>query len=133
MLKLEKLGTVGALLAAILCPVCFPKLALIGALLGLGALAPYEGWFAAAAQVFLVIAFVGHVVAHRRHRNAAIPLLAGVGVALVLGSLWLHYVEALVYAGLGAVVAATFWSVLALRRCSGCEVNTPISPSPASE
>jgi len=120
-MKLEKLGTAGAMLAAILCPVCFPKLALIGALLGLGALAPYEGWFAAAAQVFLVLALAGHVVAFRRHGNRLIAVLAGAGVALVLGSLWLHYVEALVYLGLAAVVAATVWSVFTMRRCSSQE------------
>jgi mercuric ion transport protein len=124
-MKLEKLGTVGAMLAAILCPVCFPKLALIGALLGLGALAPYEGWFAAAAQVFLVVALVGHVVAFRRHGNRWIAALAGAGVSLVLGSLWLMYVEVLVYLGLGAVVAATVWSVFAIRRCASCETSTP--------
>lgn len=123
MMKLEKLGTVGAMLAAILCPVCFPKLALIGALLGLGVLAPYEGWFAAAAQVFLAVALLGHLVAYRRHRNRWIAALAGVGVALVLGSLWFHYVEALVYLGLGAVVAATVWSVFAIRRRASCDTK----------
>ena len=124
-MKLEKLGTVGAMLAAILCPICFPKLALIGAMLGLGALTPYEGWFAAAAQVFLVLALVGHVVAYRRHRNRWIAVLAGVGVTLVLDSLWLRYVEALVYAGLVALVAATVWSMFAMRRCTSCETKIP--------
>jgi mercuric ion transport protein len=115
-----KFGTSGALLAAILCPICFPKLALVGALLGLGVLAPYEGWFAAAAQVFLVVALLGHVVAYRRHRIRWIAALAGVGVALVLGSLWLFYVETLVYLGLAVVSAATIWSVFAMRRCGSC-------------
>ncbi len=119
-----KFGTSGALLAAILCPICFPKLALVGALLGLGVLAPYEGWFAAAAQVFLVVALLGHVVAYRRHRNRWIAALAGVGVALVLGSLWLFYVETLVYLGLAVVSAATIWSVFAMRRCGSCASDT---------
>ena len=119
-MKLEKLGTFGALLAAILCPICFPKLALIGAALGMSVLAPYEGWFAAAAQALLVIALVGHVVAWRRHRNPGPLALAAAGVALVLGSLWIVYVEALVYVGLGALVAATLWSVIAMRRCAVC-------------
>ncbi|MFZ2651054.1 MAG: MerC family mercury resistance protein [Burkholderiaceae bacterium] len=120
-----KFGTGGALLAAIVCPICFPKLALVGALLGLGVLAPYEGWFAAAAQVFLVIALIGHGMAYRRHRKPWIVLLAGVGVALVLGSLWLHYVEALVYVGLAAVLAATVWSAFAVRRCTSCAADGP--------
>jgi mercuric ion transport protein len=130
-LQLEKLGTVGALLAAIVCPVCFPKLALIGAALGLGALAPFEGWFAAAAQVFLVLAVMGHVVAYRRHRNLWVPLLAGAGAALVLGALWFKYIEVLVYLGLVAVVAATVWSVFALRKCSKCSVAVPHNTSEA--
>ena len=114
-LPLERLGTVGALLAAIVCPICFPKLALIGAALGLGALAPFEGWFAAAAQVFLVLAVMGHLVAYRRHRNPWVLLLAGVGAALVLGALWVKYIE--VYLGLLAVVVATVWSAFALPLC----------------
>ena len=114
--QFEKLGTGGAILAAILCPVCFPKLAIIGAVLGLGALAPFEGWFAAAAQGFLVLSLAGHIIAFRRHRNIWAVGLAGLGVTLVLGSLWLHYIEALVYVGLAAVVAATGWSMFALRK-----------------
>ena len=125
-ISMMKTGTTGALLAAILCPICFPKLALVGALLGLGVLAPYEGWFAAAAQVFLVIALAGHVVAYRRHQNRWTVALAGVGVALVLGSLWLFYVEPLVYLGLAVVVAATIWSALVLRRCGSCIANAEV-------
>ena len=91
-LQLEKLGTFGAVVAAILCPICFPKLALIGAALGLGVLAPFEGWFAVASQVFLVVAALGHLIIYRRHRNMGVPALALLGVLLVLGSLWFHYV-----------------------------------------
>jgi hypothetical protein len=83
----------------------------------------------AAAQVFLVVALIGHVVAYRRHRDLAVLALAAVGVALVLGSLWIAYVEALVYAGPGAVVAATVWSVFALRRCATCAtVSAQVPP-----
>ena len=128
-LQLEKLGTVGAVLAAILCPICFPKLALIGAVLGLGVLAPYESWFAAASQAFLVVACIGHLLIYRRHRNKWVPALATLGVLLVLGSLWFHYVEALVYLGLFAVMAATVWGIFAMRRCVTCAV--PLSERPS--
>jgi len=119
-LQFEKWGTGGAILAAILCPVCFPKLAIIGAVLGLSALAPFEGWFAAAAQGFLVLSLAGHIAAYRRHCNIWVVALAGIGVTLVLGSLWLHYIEALVYLGLVAVVVATIWSMFALRKGVTC-------------
>lgn len=118
--RFERLGTFGAVLAATLCPICFPKLALVGAALGLGVLAPFEGWFAMASQIFLVVAWLGHILAYRRHRNKWVPALATTGVLLVLGSLWFRYVEVLVYLGLFAVVAATIWSTFAVdrRACS---------------
>ena len=130
-LQLEKLGTFGAILAAILCPICFPKLALIGAALGLGVLAPLEGWFAAASQIFLVVACLGHILIYRRHRVIWVPALAIVGALLVLGSLWFRYVEAVVYLGLFAVVAATVWSIFVLRRCVTCVAPQTERPSEA--
>ncbi len=113
--RLDSLGTLGALLAALACPVCFPKIALIGAALGLGALAPFEGWFAAAAQVFLVIAGLGLLVTYRQHRRPVIPVLGWIGVLLVLGALWVRYVEGIVYAGLAVLVVATVWGMVAVR------------------
>lgn len=101
---LEKFGTVGAILAAMLCPVCFPKLAVIGALLGLGTLAPLEGWFAASARGFLALAFIGHLLlALRRHRVVWVTILAGLSLLFILGSLWIYYIEVLVYLGLAAI------------------------------
>jgi mercuric ion transport protein len=127
-MKLDRSGTAGAIVAAILCPICFPKLALVGSALGLGVLAPYEGWFAAAAQVFLLVALAGHGVTFRRHRDRRVLALAAVGVALVLGSLWLYYVEALVYAGLAALIAATVWSAFVMRACASCDAV--VEPAP---
>lgn len=49
----------------------------------------------------------------RGQPNRWIAVLAGVGVMLVLGSLWLRHVEALV------------WSMFAMRRCTSCETKIP--------
>ena len=127
--QLEKLGTFGAIIAAILCPICFPKLALLGAVLGLGVLAPFEAWFAVAAQAFLIMSLMGHVLVFRRHRNKLILILAGFGVVLVFASLWVFYIEAAAYLGLVAVVVATIWSLIAVRKCVACE-STPPSQLP---
>ena len=124
-LNLERFSTAGAFLAAVVCPICFPKLALIGAALGLGTLAPHESWFSLAAQAFLVLATVGHVLAYRRHHNVALPALSAAGTALVVGTLWFYYVEALVYVGLAAVAGATVWSIFALRKCNTCAAAPP--------
>lgn len=50
---LDKIGSIGAVIAAAACPVCFPKLALLGALFGLGALGVYEAQLVIAAQLLV--------------------------------------------------------------------------------
>jgi hypothetical protein len=49
----EKVGSIGAIIAALACPICFPKLALVGLAVGLGVLAPYEGYMAKGVQVLI--------------------------------------------------------------------------------
>ncbi len=65
--KLENYGSFGAIVAAA-CPICFPKLALIGAFLGLGALAKYGTFFFYVAHVLILIALVGHVTSYESMR-----------------------------------------------------------------
>jgi len=33
---LEKVGSIGAVIGALACPICFPKIAIVGAAIGLG-------------------------------------------------------------------------------------------------
>ena len=42
MLSLDRIGSVGALIAAIAAPCCFPIFAAIGTMTGMAALGPYE-------------------------------------------------------------------------------------------
>ena len=79
----EKFGTVGAAVAALACPICFPKLAVIGAALGLGIFAPYERYIALAVQALFVVALVGQGLAYRSHRNKWLVSLAIVTTALM--------------------------------------------------
>ena len=65
----EKSGTIGAIVSAAACPVCFPKLALVGAMLGLGVLAPFEGYVANILQALVIAALLGQIIAYRRYRN----------------------------------------------------------------
>jgi mercuric ion transport protein len=118
-IHLEKIGSVGALIAAAACPICFPKLALLGALFGLGALGAYESQLLIAAQALIVLAIVGHVVAYRQHRKRWLLGVAILGAAAVFGGLYLKYSEPLIYAGLAVLVAASatdFWPRMRGRR-----------------
>ena len=110
---LEKLGSVGAVIAAAACPVCFPKLALIGALFGLGALQAYELQLFIAAQALVVIALVGHALAYLRHRKNWLLGLAIASGAGVFSGIYLVGSEALAYAGFAGLIAASgadFWA-----------------------
>jgi MerC mercury resistance protein len=102
---LDKFGSIGALVAAAACPVCFPKLALIGAVFGLGALGAYESQLVIAAQLLVGVAVLGHVLAYRRHRRRWLPGLAiGSAVAVFAG---LYALEWLAYAGFAGLIAAS--------------------------
>jgi mercuric ion transport protein len=118
-IHLEKIGSIGAVIAAAACPICFPKLALLGAVFGLGALGAYESQLFIAAQALIVLAIVGHVVAYRQHHKRWLLAVAVLGAAAVFGGLYLKYSEPLIYAGLAVLVVASatdFWSRMRGRR-----------------
>ncbi len=124
---LDKFGSAGAVIAAAACPICFPKLALLGAFFGLGGLAAYESQLIIAAQAMVVLATAGHVVAYRSKWLLGLALL---GAIMFFAGLYLAGSELLAYGGLAALVAASaidLWRRLPhrLRResvltCPGC-------------
>ena len=97
----------GAVLAAAACPVCFPKLALLGALFGLGAFGAYESQFFIAAQALVVVALFGHALSYRRHRNRGLLAAAIISGAAVFAGLYWARSEALIYAGFAGLIAAS--------------------------
>ncbi len=125
-IPLEKFGSIGAVVAAAACPVCFPKLALIGAVFGLGALGAYEAQLVIAAQVLVGVALLGHALAYRRHRSPwPLALAAGGAVAVLAG---LRLSEWLAYAGFAALVAASaadLWKRLPRRSRASSVLTCP--------
>ena len=110
---LEKVGAVGSVIAAAACPVCFPKLALVGALFGLGAFGAYEYQLLVAAQALVVVAVFGQVLAYFSHRNGWILGASLLSAAAVFSGLYMAGSEALAYAGLAGLVAVSatdFWN-----------------------
>ncbi len=117
-LKLDRFGALGTLIAAAACPICFPKLALIGALIGLGALAKYEYYFYIAFHVFALVTFTGILLAYRKQRNLNILILAFASIALFFISLYLIVNEYLSYLALAGLVASVIWQLLEAKKCS---------------
>ena len=117
-LGLNKFGAFGTLIAAAACPICFPKLALIGALIGLGALAKYEYYFFVAFQVFALVTFTGILLTYRKQRHLNILILAFASVALFFISLYLIVNEYLSYFALAGLVASVIWQLVEAKKCS---------------
>jgi mercuric ion transport protein len=122
---LEKCSSIGALIAAAACPVCFPKLALLGAVFGLGAFGAYEYHLFIAAQVLVGIAVAGHALAYRRHGNLWLLGTAAASGSAVFAGLYLFGSEPLVYLGLAGLIVASatdFWNRLR-RRTAAPQAN----------
>ncbi len=83
---LEKLSPVGTVVAAAGCPVCFPALAAVGSVLGLGAFAAYENEFLIVMQVLMGLNLLLFWVSYRRTRYLP-SFLVGVGSGGVCSSL----------------------------------------------
>jgi vacuolar-type H+-ATPase subunit I/STV1 len=116
----EKFGSFGAFIAAAACPVCFPKLALFGAIFGLSALTRYEVVFFYGAQTLVVLALVGHAVSYKKHRNwKLLSLVVGASAAFFV-SLYIFVSEVLSYTSLIGLIVATVWLMLINRRCEKC-------------
>lgn len=117
---LDKLGAVGAVLAAAAAPCCFPLLAALGAALGLGALQAWRGYMDYAIQGFVLISVAGSAFAFRQHRQAW-PLVIGLASAAVI--FFAFYVSnhvALIYTGLAGLAVASIWNVVANRQAGSC-------------
>ena len=115
---LDKFGTVGAIVAAAACPICFPKIALIGAAVGLGVFAQFESYVAIGVQALFVLAFIGQILAFRRHRNRWLLLLSAMTTVLLFVGYYALPSSVLLQVALAGLVAASIWLAVELRRCA---------------
>lgn len=127
---LERAGTLGAVVAAAACPVCFPKLALLGAALGLGAFAPYEGASIVVVLILAGAAWAGHVATYRRHRKRVLLALATAATALLYVGYFVAGSPLLMQASLVALAGASVWLAFELRRCARCAQSAPTAARP---
>jgi mercuric ion transport protein len=127
----DKTGSLGALVSAMGCAMCFPAIASLGAAIGLGFLSRWEGLFVntllpAFAWLALVINALGWF-SHRQWHRSALGML---GPTILLLSLypWFQYgwSSYATYTGIGLMLALSVWDLVspANRRCGpdGCEL-----------
>jgi mercuric ion transport protein len=104
---LDKVGSFGSLVTAAACPSCFPHLATLGALFGLGALGSYESQIFLATEVLAALAIAGHVLAYRVHHRVLLLILGAGGGALFFLGMYLFQSELTTYGGLIAMLFAS--------------------------
>ena len=109
---LDRFGSFGALLAAAACPMCFPKLALLGALFGFGALAQYEVIFFYVVQMLVVGMLVSHMIAFRRGGDKRLLMLVSISSVLFFTSLYVLGSEVLSYVALLGLMASSVWLMM---------------------
>src|SRR5258706_16387951 len=94
---LDKLGAIGAFLAAAAAPCCFPLFAIIAGALGLGSVQFLRGNAPVLIQAMTALAFVGQIAAYRQHRRKGPSLTSAASVGLVLVAYFLSYHVLLIY------------------------------------
>lgn len=112
----DKGGAFGTFVAAMGCASCFPALGSLGAALGMGFLAQYEGIFintllpvfAAVALAANVMAFFSHKLWYRTLFGIAGPTM----VLLTMYPLWVYgWSTYLLYAGIALMLIVAFWDI----------------------
>lgn len=121
---LDKTGAVGAIVATMGCAMCFPAAASIGAAVGLGFLAQWEGLLVNTLLPFFAwIAMAAHVLGWLAHRQWLRSLLGIIGPVIVLLSLypWFQHGWSTwsLYGALVLMLVVAIWDLFwpAHRRC----------------
>ncbi len=112
----DKSGAFGAIISAMGCASCFPVLGALGASVGMGFLAQFEGLFInTLLPIFAGLALAANVLSFISHR-IWYRLLAGIaGPAMVLATLYLFWTDAwstqMFYLGLALMFVVSLWDV----------------------
>lgn len=121
---LDKAGSFGALLSAMACPVCFPLFSVLGSILGVGVLFPFEEkTIVYIFMFFVVVALIGNLISYFHHRKL-LPLLIGVsGTLSVFYGIFFSYNKLFLYAGVIALLTAAVLNYVESRWCDKCELK----------
>jgi mercuric ion transport protein len=121
----DKIGSLGTIVSAMGCSMCFPAIASVGSALGLGFLASYEGLFInSLLPAFAVIALLANVIGGVWQRRWLHLLFGIAGPLMVLATLYLFWSDNwstyLFYAGLLLMLSVSIWDFIfpQARACS---------------
>ena len=128
----DKSGSLGAVIAAMGCSFCFPAIASLGAAIGLGFLAQWEGFLLTkvlpgAAILTLLVNILGYFY-HRQWYRSVAGVTGPITILLILNFWFATYWRSdAIYAALGLMVAVSIWDIFwpANRHCDVAENTEP--------
>lgn len=126
----DKTGVLGSIISAMGCAMCFPALASIGAVIGLGGLTQWESVFVhVLLPLFAVVALLANGLGWFSHHQWARTALGLLGPVLVLAGRY-TFTNAVLYAGLVTMLAVAVWDLVAPghRRCASDGCALPSRP-----
>ena len=109
---LDKVGSIGAIVAASFAPCCFPFLGVMAATLGLGALVQFAPQLQYAIQVLVAVALAGSCFAYLSHRLVWPLTIAVVGTFLIFFHYYATFSTPLVYTGFGLLLLSGAWNTV---------------------
>ena len=112
----DKTGSIGAVVAAMGCSFCFPAIASLGAAIGLGFLAQWEGFLLTSVLPgAAILTLAVNVAAYFHHRQWYRSLLGAIGPAAILLILnfWFttYWRSDAIYTALGLMVVVSIWDI----------------------
>lgn len=112
----EKIGSFGTIISAFGCASCFPVIGSLGAMIGLGFLAKYEGLFMnTLLPLFTVIALVSLAMSWWSHRQHFRGILGIAGPLLVLVAIYLlrnNWSTYVFYMALALMLVVGLWNLV---------------------
>ena len=121
--NIDKFGTVGLFLTAILSPCCFPLFAFIASALGLGSFELFGGWAMWIFQAMVLISITGLVISFIKHRNIYPLIVAVVGAVLIFYGYHFNetdYWSYFLYTGMVGLLIATFLNYKTNKKNGSC-------------
>ena len=120
---LDKLGSLGTIVAAFGLSCCLPLFAVVGSVVGLGFLARYEYEMFYVMQVAVVLAVAGTIWAYRKHKNILPVILAVVSAGLILYAVNTTLNSWLIYGGMTGLIATAILNAIYANRCGDCKIG----------
>ena len=117
---LDKFGAVGAFIAAISCPACFPLLAVVGSTVGLGFLRPYEGYLMYIFQGLVILSLIGSILSYLNHKKKLPLVISVASSALIFFAFYIRFNVVFLYVGLGGLILSAVLSYFEKRKCRSC-------------